>query len=148
MVNTALTWIGDDKFIIAMDRTTTRDIVCARGRALGGTFASGVVDRICDCFLVGLKDLKNEYEQYYRLEYPSFKAFLFRKYGLSKRDIGALLEGESDDRIIAIGDVVGGGDYTLGQMIKSDVGQRLLGVLLDLSDAGSETEDDKHEDQE
>ena len=149
MVKTVLEWIGHNKFVVAMDRSMTREIVCARGKALEGTFASDIVARICDCFFVGLKHLEKEYEEYYRPEYRSFGAFLYRKYGMSDRVVAAILENKTDERIIALGDASAGGDYILNQMMESDVTQNLLTVLLDLDEAlRSEMEDDEHEDQE
>ena len=147
MAKTALTWIGEDRFVIAIDRANTRDIVRGRGRALGGTFASDVVDRVCDCFLTGVKDLKQEFEDYYRPEYSSFSDFLFRKHGLSIRAISTMLKDDSADRIIATGDVCAGGDYNLTQILESEVGWRLLAALLDVADVVPGTEVDEHEDQ-
>ncbi len=149
MVKTLIEWIGDYKFVVAMDRTMTREAVCARAKALRGTFASDLVGRMCDCFLVGLKDLEREYEEYYRLEYRSFGAFLYWKYGLPLRVAAAIVENKTDERIIALGDATAGGDYILSQMVESDVGQKLLSVLLDLDEGPrSEMEDDEDEDQE
>jgi hypothetical protein len=149
MVKTVLEWIGDHKFVIAMDRVMTRDVVCARGKTLGSTFASDIVARICNSFFVGLNDLEKEYEGYYRAEYPSFGAFLFRKYGLSERVITAILGSKSAERLIALGDASGNGDYIVNEMTESDVGWRLLGVLLDLDEEPrSDAEDDEREDEE
>lgn len=149
MAKTILAWIGEYKFVVALDRTMTREVVCARGRAAGPGFAFDIVSRICDCFFVGLNDLEREYADYYNREYSSLATFLFRKYGLPDGIIQSMLANKTDETIIALGDASGGGDYTLSQLAEGEVGQELLTTLLDLDrDPGSDVEDREYEDEE
>jgi len=146
MAKTTVTWIGDDKFVVMMDRAMTREAVIARGKAFQGTFSSEIISRLWDCFCGGLTDLKKEYEDYYKPEYPSFGHFLFWKCGLPKRVVRTILASDSDDRLVALGDACASGDYILSQMVESEVGHGLLAALLDLDEGRqSDGEDDDHE---
>jgi hypothetical protein len=113
------------------------------------SYATGIVGRICDCFFGELYDLEQEFEDFYKLEYRSFAHFLFWKYGLPERTIKSILADKTEERIIAIGNASGGGDYTLSQMTDDEVWQKLFATMFDLDhNLESEGEDDDYEDEE
>ena len=149
MAKTVLKWVGDHKFIVAIDRSMTRQVVAERGKTLGATFASDIVGRICDCIFAGIKDLEDEFAEFYATEYCSFEDFLYWKHGLSTEAISRIMNNNNDSRIIAIGDACGGGDYIVDQLTESEIGKKLLVALLDLDDKHkSEREGGAYEDQE
>jgi hypothetical protein len=92
-------------------RPSLRDCLQAAG-AIPDTYAADVVGRAYEWYVLDTIDLKREYERYYKPEYRTVHAFLYRKYGCSKADIGALKDDLDSKRYVglAVGSVRYGGD--------------------------------------
>jgi len=147
MADTVIRWIGDHCFVMAIDASNDRAAILRRSKAVGGTYAAKIADRLCDSYLFGLRDLLAEYEKYFELEYPKVEQYLYVRYGLSEDDITELLSDMSPSRRLVLGDECANGDYMLSQLFESEIGYSMLRALLSLKNVpNTDSEEEYYED--
>ncbi len=76
--------------IVTAPSPPTRDGFRAKAKVLPGTYACTLVDRFYEFLCGRALDVRREYEEYYRPEYPTMMHFLYHKYGLLADQVEAL----------------------------------------------------------
>jgi len=105
---------ASSKAVRMLLRRTSAGVVVSYGRrpslraclrkagAYPDTYAADVVQGAYEWYVVEVVDLKREYRLYYKPEYPTIYAFLYRKFGFNKADIRALKTDLDSDRYVGL----------------------------------------------
>ncbi len=126
---------NDNGYFIIGDVVCTADQwISAAGVKLDSPGAD-IALRIYNCYFRGVKNVVNEYNKYYKDEFPNLWDFLYWHHNCSRDVILQVKKEYSEGMFILYGQVHAGGDYCLGDYAASEddgfpLVQRLLERLI------------------
>ena len=119
---------GDDDYLLCLNGYISKQAFLEKSQVTGG-YAQQLMERIFDCLMTGLVNLREEYQTYYSPEYSDIESFLFWKYSISEEILERIQHNIGSNDLVGYGALYSGGDYTLGQLITSDEMLKVLNSI-------------------
>lgn len=91
------------KILVVFDKFYSLSEVKNVAAVQGGSYAEEVTERIYQSLLGGTKNLREEYANYYAIEYDSFGKFLFWRYLVNAMDVSEIESQLTEETYVGFG---------------------------------------------
>ena len=112
--------LPDSEYLLRWRRKWTRETFLSAARVSSGSYFHELMNRLYDCLLSDLVDVRIVYEKYYHDEYPDIVTFASKCLCIDEEKFRPILDHIKEDDTLGYGSLKSGGDNSLSFLISPE----------------------------